>query len=118
MKQSVVEERKGARLHVRQQAIIGVFPMRRTARLLLDVLERRPERIEFRDLLNEDFRSYRGAWDILGDSAGTSVAYSLDVIPKTAVPSWLARGMMRRSAEQLLAQVRAEVERRAAAAGR
>ena len=115
MKQSAVEERKGARLKVRQQAVVGVFPMRRKARLLLDVLERRPERIEFRDILGEDFRFYRGAWDVVGDSTGTLVAYSLDAAPKTAAPSWMARGVMRKSAEKLLEQVRDEVERRAVA---
>lgn len=115
MKQSVVEERKGARFKVRQQAVVGVFPMRRKARLLLDVLERRPERIEFRDILEEDFHFYRGAWDLVGDSTGTLVAYSLDAAPKTAAPSWMARGVMRRSAVQLLEQVRDEIERRAIA---
>lgn len=116
MKQSAVEERKGARVKVRQQAVVGVFPMRRKARLLLDVLERRPERIEFRDILEEDFRFYRGAWDIVADSTRTLVAYSLDTAPKAPTPPWLARGLMRKSAEQLLEQVRTEVERRAAAA--
>lgn len=118
MKQSVVESRRGSRLQIRQQAVIGVFPMRRKARLLLDVLERRPERIEFRDIRGEDFHFYRGAWDLVGDSTGTRVAYSLDVAPKTAAPSWMARGVMRRSAEQLLEQVRDEVERRSVAARR
>jgi ribosome-associated toxin RatA of RatAB toxin-antitoxin module len=115
MKQSAVDERKGARVKVRQEAAVGVLPMRRRARLLLDVLERRPERIEFRDILEEDFHFYRGAWDIVADSTRTLVAYSLDTDPKTPAPSWLARGLMRKSAEQLLEQVRDEVERRAAA---
>src|SRR6185503_14567908 len=63
MKQSTVERRTGSRLQIRQQAVVGVFPVRRKARLLLDALERRPERIEFRDTLGQDFRFYRGAWD-------------------------------------------------------
>ncbi len=118
MKESSVDEQKGPRLKVRQLAVIGVFPLRRKAHLLLDVLERRPERIEFRDILAEDFRFYRGAWDIVGDSTGTLVAYSLDAAAKTAAPSWMARGVMRRGAQQLLEQVRDEIERRAAAPAR
>jgi carbon monoxide dehydrogenase subunit G len=113
MKESVVEQRTGARLRVRQQAVVGVFPMRRKARLMLDVLERRPERIEFRDTLGQDFHFYRGAWDLRGDSTGTRVAYSLDAAPRTGAPAWLGRGMTSHGAHDLLQQVRAEIERRA-----
>lgn len=113
MKQSTIEKRSGARLQVRQQAVVGVFPMRRKARLLLDVLERPPERIEFRDVLGQDFHSYQGAWDLAGDSTETKVAYSLDVAPKTMAPRWLGRGMISHSAQDLLRQVRDEIERRA-----
>jgi carbon monoxide dehydrogenase subunit G len=115
MKQSEVESRKGARLKVRQQAVVGVFPLRRKARFTLDVLEQRPERIEFRDILGQDFRFYRGAWDLSGDSTGTRVAYWLDAAPKGVAPAWLGRGVMRHGAEDLLEQVRAEIERRAQA---
>lgn len=115
MKQSAVESRDGARVRVRQEAVVGVFPVRRRARLVLDVLECRPERIEFRDRLGQDFHLYHGAWEMVGDSAGTSVGYSLDVSPKSAAPAWLGRSMMRRSAQDLLEQVRAEIERRARA---
>lgn len=113
MRESVVEERKGTRLRMRQEAVVGVFPLKRKARLVLDVQERAPERIEFRDLSGQDFRVYRGAWDLAGDSTGTRVAYSLDADPKAAAPGWIGRNMMRRGAEDLLEQVRAEVERRA-----
>jgi carbon monoxide dehydrogenase subunit G len=113
MRASVVEDRRGARLQVRQEAVVGVFPFKRKARLLLDVQERSPERIEFRDLSGQDFRLYHGAWDLAGDSNCTRVAYSLDADPKGAVPGWLGRSMMRGSAEDLLEQVRAEIERRA-----
>lgn len=113
MRTSVVEERKGSRVRMRQEAIVGVFPLKRKARLVLEVQERAPERIEFRDLSGQDFRLYRGAWDLAGDSTGTRVAYSLDADPKAAAPSWIGRGMMRRGAEELLEEVRAEVERRA-----
>jgi carbon monoxide dehydrogenase subunit G len=113
MKHSTIERRTGARLQIRQEAVVGVFPVRRKARLLLDALERRPERIEFRDTLGRDFRFYRGAWDLREDSTGTRVAYSLDADPLAVVPSWIGRGMMRRSATDLLEQVRAEIERRA-----
>jgi carbon monoxide dehydrogenase subunit G len=115
MRESVVEERKGARLRVRQEAVVGVFPLKRRARLVLDVQERTPERIEFRELSGHDFRFYRGAWDLAGDSTGTRVAYSLEADPTGLVPGWLGRNMMRRSAEELLEQVRDEIERRARA---
>ena len=115
MKQSVVEARDGARVRVRQVASIGVFPMRRTAHLVLDVLEHEPQRIAFSDTLGEDFRLYAGSWELRSDSAGTMVAYSLDATPKAAVPGWIGRSMMRHAASDLLRQVHAEIERRAIA---
>jgi hypothetical protein len=115
MRESRIESRKGARLQVRQLAVVGTFPLRRKAHLLLDVQERGSERIEFRDVSGEDFRLYRGAWDLAGDSTGTRVAYSLVAEPKGMVPTWIGRSMMKGGATDLLEQVRAEIERRASA---
>ena len=115
VKHSDVEERDGARVKVRQMAAIGVFPLRRRVRVTLDVREQPERRIEFRDLLGHDFRLYHGSWSLRGDSASTVVDYALDAAPMSAAPQWLGRSMMSHSAQDLLKQVRDEIERRSRA---
>ena len=115
MKQSTVERRDGPRVRIRQVASLGAFPMKKTAWLTLEVLEEQPGRIAFRDTLGRDFRTYRGAWELRGDSTQTIVSYTLDATPKTAAPHWIGRGMMSHAARDLLEQVRAEAERRVGA---
>ena len=113
LKRSEIAERDGPRVKLRQLASVGVFPLRRSARVTLLVEESAPHRIRFQDLLGEDFRHYSGSWELMGDSARTIVAYALDAKPRAAVPHLLGRSMMSHGARDLLRQVRAEMERRA-----
>ncbi len=115
MRQSAVEHREGPRVRVRQVASVGVFPVKKTARVTLEVLEQEPTRIAFNDTCGEDFRLYTGSWELLSDSTQTTVVYALDAMPKAAIPHWLGRSMMSHAANDLLKQVRAEIERRAGA---
>ena len=112
MKQSQVVAREDTRVRLRQTAAIGLFPMRQTARVTLDVHEQPPFCIEFRDVQLEDFHAYRGSWSLTADSARTVVAYALDASPRSGAPGWLGRSLMSHSARDLLTQVRAEIERR------
>lgn len=114
VKHSDVERRADGLVKVRQVASVGVFPLRRSARVTLDVREEAGVRIEFRDMLGKDFSLYSGEWSLSGDSTRTVVAYALAATPRGMVPRWLGRSMMSRSASDLLSQVRAEIERRAA----
>ncbi|MCC6348280.1 MAG: SRPBCC family protein [Candidatus Eisenbacteria bacterium] len=116
VRRSEVVLRDGEHLRIRQTATVGVFPFQRTARVLLEVAESPPSRIEFHDVLREDFRTYDGSWSLSGDSLRAVVSYSLDASPRASAPGWLGRGMLSRSARDLLTQVRAEIERRAAKA--
>lgn len=113
MKQSDVVARDSTHVRVRQVATVGLFPMRKTARVTLDVQERPPGRIEFHDMLLQDFHAYRGSWSLSRDSTRTVVAYALDASPRSGAPGWLGRSLMSHSARDLLTQVRAEIERRA-----
>ena len=113
LKRSEIESRDGTRVRLRQVAAVGVFPFKKTARVTLEVEEEEPNRIEFRDLLGEDFRHYSGSWELMSDSARTIVAYALDARPRSSVPLVIGRGMMSHGANDLLSQVRAEMERRA-----
>ena len=113
MKQSDVVARESTHVRIRQVATIGLFPMRKTARVTLDVHERPPGRIEFQDMLLQDFHAYRGSWSLSRDSTRTVVLYALDASPRSGAPGWLGRSLMSHSARDLLHQVRAEIERRA-----
>jgi len=113
MKLSAVERRDGPRVRLRQVGSVGLFPMRKTARLTLEVLEQEPTRIAFRDTLGQDFHLYTGAWSLKPDSTRTIVEYALDATPTSAVPHWIGRSMMSHATRDLLRQVHAEIERRA-----
>lgn len=114
IKQSEVLGGGGDTLRVHQSATVGVFPFRFTARVTLAVTEEPMRRIEFIDVLGEDFFRYVGAWSLRGDSSVTTVRYSLLAIPRSNAPSWIGRGMLSHSVADLLLQVHREVDRRAA----
>jgi hypothetical protein len=115
MRTSSVESRADGDLTVRQEAVAGVFPLRRTAHLLLSVRERPDTSIEFHDVLDRDFRLYRGVWELRAGPAGTDVTYRLEARPVGATPSFLERAVLSRTVTRLLTQVQAEMVRRAGA---
>ncbi len=112
MRASAVESRDSAGLTVRQEAVAGVFPFRRVAHLLLSVREQPGHRIEFHDLLDRDFRLYRGAWELRPEAAGTAVTYHLAARPAAAAPPFIDRAFLSRTVMRLLTQVQAEMMRR------
>jgi carbon monoxide dehydrogenase subunit G len=95
-----------------QDAVGGVFPFRRTIRVLLELEEFPGDRIEFRDMLGRDFRAYSGTWTVLAEPTGTRVHYALVADPRVALPAMIGRGVMKSNARALLEQVRSEMERR------
>ena len=113
MRASTSERRPDGRLFVRQVAAVGAFPLHKTVRVNLEVLEEQGRSIAFHDVLGQDFRTYAGAWEIGADSTGTIVQYWLEAAPKTFVP-FVGRSMMARGVRDLLAQVGTEIQRRAA----
>ena len=114
MRESRVERRNGDTLLVHQVAIVTVVMFHRTATVTLAVTEASPHRIEFVDVLGQDFRSYSGSWSLRADSGSTEVSYVLRASPRTGASGWFSRGVMSRTTSDLLVQVRKEIERRAA----
>ena len=104
----------GGRRVLRQDAIAGAFPFRRSVRVELVLEEQAGRRIAFRDVLARDFLHYAGAWMLGTSSAGTTIEYTLAAEPIAGVPRLLGRGVMSHSARDLLTQVRDEMLRRAA----
>ena len=110
--ESEVRFREGDVIRIRQQASTRFMFVKRTVQVELDLKETRYEKIEFTDVLEKDFRIYRGEWHILVDENGTTVLYSLRARLRAAVPHVLVRRMLSGNARSLLEQVEAEVVRR------
>jgi hypothetical protein len=120
MRESRVEGRSGDTLRVHQVAVVTFLLFHRDATVTLAVKESRgnapsePDRIEFVDVLGQDFLRYTGSWSLRADSASTEVSYTLRAHPRTGPSGWFSRGVMSRLTSDLLVRVRAEIERRAA----
>jgi len=114
IQRSDVERRDHGELRVHQVATVGKFPFRLTARVALAVHEDPLRYIAFADVSGEDFATYVGSWTLRADSGATVVTYVLDAAPRSGPPGWIARGGMRHTVSDMLAEVRTEIERRAA----
>jgi len=114
MQESEVVSRPGDSLRVWQAATVGALTFHRTIHVLLAVQEEPQRRIAFADVSGHDFGKYVGAWTLRAAHDSTVVAYALDASPHKNAPRLLSRNVMSRTTSELLAQVRAEIERRAA----
>ena len=98
-------------LRVHQSATAGVFLFHQRVSVTLAISERSLHEIVFRDVLGKDFLHYAGRWRLSPDSSGATVQYSLWAEPKGAIARRMCRGVLRKSAEELLSQVRIEMLR-------
>ncbi len=108
---SKVERGTDGRLRVDQVATAKLLFVRKRIHVRLDVTEQAPQWILFRDVLGRDFRAYEGTWEVVPDSAGARVVYTLMAEPKT-IPKSMCRSMLKSAARELLQEVRAEMLRR------
>ena len=99
---------------VEQIAVGRLLLFRRTFRVTLFVEEFPDTSIRFTDALGKDFESYQGEWRIAPRDAGVEILYQIAARPSFSVPDFVARGVFRRTVRDLLAQVRSEIEKRAA----
>lgn len=119
MRSSHVVGRSDDTLFVDQQAVGRLLLFSHRLHTSLRIEEEPPTRIRFVDLLGRDFKSYHGEWRIEpAGGGGATVIYRLEADPSFPIPDFVARGLFRSTARELLSQVRAEIERRAALAAR
>ena len=88
----------------------------KSVRLLLDVQEQPPWRIEFTQHGDKPFRHYQGAWQIEPLDPGCRVDYTLTVSRGDMAPIFLERRLFRDNSRGLMGELRAEVIRRASQA--
>jgi hypothetical protein len=114
MRSSHVKERGDGFLLVDQESVGRMFLFRRTFRVLLKVREAALRSIAFEDVSKVSFQRYEGAWTLQETRGGMQVGYLLTV--KGALVGFMTRGPSQKMVRDLLEQVRAEIDRRAAAA--
>jgi hypothetical protein len=116
---SIRESRVVARgrdsLVVEQVAVGRLFLFSRRMRARLAVVEESPKRIRFEDLSHRDFDVYRGEWRLEPAGDTTEIVYRVIAKPSFSIPDFVARGMFQRTVRDLVAEVAAEMRRRAAA---
>ncbi|MBI4348628.1 MAG: SRPBCC family protein [Elusimicrobia bacterium] len=112
LRSSRVRERGPQGLLLEQEAVGRFFFLRRKARVVLRVRETAESRIEFEDVLGEDFVRYRGAWTIEAGPEGARVRYELEARPSGPALGAFARKALLDGARDLLDQVRLEILRR------
>lgn len=113
MRESRVTSRADHHLLVEQVGVSRLFLFTRSFRATLFVEEVPPDTIRFEDVLGKDFDRYRGEWALVPGDDQVELVYRLAARPHTSVPDRFVRGLFGRTARDLLAQVRAEIERRA-----
>ena len=112
VKRSEAKERRGEELVLEQQWVTRVLVFARTFHVRLAIREEAEASILFRDLSGKDFEFYEGSWRIEPSNQGVWVRYELRARPLFSVPGFVAKRMFKRTAEDLLDQVRLEILRR------
>lgn len=116
LRSSRVLQREDGHLQV-EQVLLGKFMFfSKTLRLLLQIDETPPYRIDFTQLGDKPFRHYEGSWQVEPTVAGTRVDYTLSVSRGDTAPVFIERKLFRENSQKLLSELKAEVGRRAALA--
>ncbi len=118
MRSSRVRERRDdGTLLVEQKAVGGMFFVKRTVTILLEV-RRTDAGLRFEDVGRESFWRYEGGWATEPAAGGVRVSYHLIAQPDFTAPSMIMSRVMKRGARELLDEVRAEIVRRSALEGK
>jgi hypothetical protein len=117
LRRSVVKDSTTDRVLLEQEALGKKFIFSKRIRVLLQVTEIPYKRVIFEDTLHADFAFYEGSWEIHKVGPDLIVQYRLSCKRTFMVPNAIAKDALQKSAQELLAEVRAEVIRRGATGG-
>lgn len=112
LRKSQIRESSIERVLLEQEALGKKFFISKKIQVLLQVTEFPYRRIDFEDTLKKDFAYYKGSWEIQNTDAGLDIVYRLDCERLFIVPNFIAKDALKKSAEELLADVRREILRR------
>lgn len=99
-------------IEVNQVMRAKVLFVSKSVHLRLHIGESPFSRIEFRDVLGKDFKTYEGSWDLVKAGSGTVVTYHLRFAPSESLPSFVSNRILRQTVQALLTELRVEIVRR------
>ncbi len=111
VEESEVVARSPGEITIRQRGSSRVLFHRFRASVTLRVREQPPHRIEFEQVEPEDFRVFRGSWELVPQGGGTLLTYRLAAVPAFFAPAPVLAAMLRRDIPKRLTAIRREAER-------
>ena len=99
---------------VEQIGQVKIFFTHRQFRVLLKVLEKPSQSIEFEDISKKDFHEFHGSWEIKNTQTGTVVVYRVRAKPRLHAPGFVIKKTMKSDVSQMMQNVLAEIQRRGA----
>ncbi|MGJ9416336.1 SRPBCC family protein [Massilia sp. CMS3.1] len=112
LKSARVVSRNGDRVIVEQQGAAHFLFFSQTIRLVVQVHERAPDRIDI-SLIDGDMKVYRASWELspLAGAAGTRVVYHATIEPKFDVPGVIGTSVVRKDIAKMMAAVLLRLDR-------
>lgn len=108
---SKVVERGDGVVWVNQEAVSEYMFFAKRVHLVLEI-EEGAHTIRFRDRCNKSFHVYEGMWTLTPREGGTELTYELIAKPAFSVPNFVIRKLLKRDAQALIEQLRAEITAR------
>jgi ribosome-associated toxin RatA of RatAB toxin-antitoxin module len=107
-----VVSRSGDRAIVEQLGTARFLFFSRTIRLLVQVNERAPDRIDI-GLIEGDMKVYRASWELspVAGATGTRVVYSATIVPKFDVPGIVGTSVVKKDVARMMAAALLRLDR-------
>jgi ribosome-associated toxin RatA of RatAB toxin-antitoxin module len=108
-----VVSRNGDTVIVEQLGVARFLFFSRTIRLVVQVNERAPDRIDI-GLIEGDMKVYRASWELspLTGAMGTRVVYTATIVPKFDVPGIVGTRVVKRDVAEMMAAALLRLDRR------
>ena len=112
LKSTRVVSRNGGTVIVEQLGTARFLFFSRTIRLVVQVNERAPDRIDI-GLIEGDMKVYRASWELrpLAGATGTRVVYTATIVPKFDVPGIVGTNVVRNDIAKMMAAVLLRLDR-------
>ena len=103
-----LEHPEGEKVRLEQVGKQRLFKVNFSARVVLDLTERPPERIDF-EMVEGDFKAFSGYWGLESQENATQLVYSVFVWPKRTIPVSLIERRLKQDLSLNLVAIRQRV---------
>ena len=114
VRSSRVIERDSSRVLLAQETSYEVFFYKRDFKVVLDVRETPPARIDFEDTLKRDFRVYKGSWVLEPGEGGARAKYHVLADPDSRTPAFIAKWFIMNDVKRFLNDLLLEMNKQGA----